>query len=126
FGGHLFNGFRVMTLFDNGNTRQAVFDAMADSRCQILAVNETTMIANLNTNADVGNFSFAVGEAQMLSNGSLSCDSGFIGGFAHATTDPLTTTVEALQNGNVVYTLRAAEDSYRTFRMLDLYTPINP
>lgn len=120
------NGFRIMTVYDDGNTRQANFDPNANGRCQLLAVDEAHLIANLNTNADVGTYSFAVGSAQLLANGSLACDSGFIGGLAAAKTHPQTQTIEALQNGNVVYALTAAEDSYRTFRMQDLYTPITP
>jgi hypothetical protein len=124
--GTLFNGFRILTLYDDGNTRQAVFDTNANGRCQLLALDETHLVANLNTNADVGTYSFALGSAQLLANGNLACDSGFIGGFPVATTNPETQTIEALQNGTVVYALTAAEDSYRTFRMQDLYTPITP
>ena len=125
--GHVFpGGTRVMTIFDDGNTRQAFFNANADSRCQIYAINESTRVANLNTNGDMGSYSFAVGSAQLLKNGSIHCDSGFIGGFAHAMTDPLTESVELDQAGNFVYKLDAGQDSYRTFRMADLYTAITP
>ncbi len=126
FNGFQFNGFRVLTLFDNGNTRQANFDPNADSRCQIWAINENTLVGNLNTNVDVGSYSFAIGSAQILANGSLSCDSGFIGGIANATTNPRTQSVEALQNGNVVYELSSGQNAYRTFRMRDLYSPVTP
>ena len=125
--GFVFNGgFRVMTLFDDGNTRQAYFNPNADSRCHLLAINESALVANLNTNGDLGSYSFAVGSAQLLKNGNLHCDSGFIGGFAAATTDPLTESVEMDQQGNFVYKLDAAQDSYRTWRMQDLFTADNP
>ena len=126
FGGYLFGNFRVLTLFDDGNTRIAEYDPQGDSRCHILAVDETDLIANLNTNGDVLSYSPALGSAQILKNGNLMCDSGFIGGPQHSGTDPLTQTVEMDQQGNFIFSLNAAEDSYRTFRMQDMYTAINP
>jgi Arylsulfotransferase (ASST) len=126
-GGYVFpNGFRVLTLFDDGNTRQALYDPNATSRCHLLAVDETDLIANLNTNGDMGSYSFAVGSAQLLRNGNLMCDSGFINGLGGAGTDPETQSVELDQQGNFIYSMTALEDSYRTFRMQDLYTAINP
>ncbi len=124
--GTLINGFRILTIYDDGNTRQANFDANANGRCQLLAVDETHLVANLNINADMGTYSFAVGSAQLLANGNIACDSGFIGGFPLAATTPQTQTVEFTQSGNFVHSLIAAQDSYRTFRMQDLYTPITP
>lgn len=121
YGGFLFpNGFRVLTLYDNGNTRRANFNNQARSRCQIYAINETTLVGNLNTNADLGVYAAAVGTAQMLSNGNIGCDSGFV-------TGPVPTqTAEATQAGDVVYTLNVTERNYRTFRMKDMYSPVNP
>jgi hypothetical protein len=40
-GGAVIGGARILTLFDNGNVRQATFDANARSRCQLLAVVES-------------------------------------------------------------------------------------
>jgi hypothetical protein len=125
-GGTTINGLRILTLYDDGNTRQATFDQNAHGRCQILAVDERTLAANLNTNADVGTYSLALGSAQLLESGNMACDSGIIGGLNAAQTNPLTRTTESLQNGTLIYQLSAAEDSYRTFRMRDLYTPPNP
>ena len=126
-GGQLFsNGFRILTVWDNGNTRQAFFNPNANSRCQLYAINESALVANLNTNGDMASYSFAIGAAQLLKNGNLSCDSGFIGGFANANTNPLTESVEFDQAGNFIYKLDAAQTSYRTFRMKDLYTAITP
>ena len=89
-------------------------------------IDEINLVANLNTNGDMGSYSFAVGSAQLLKNGSLSCDSGFINGLGGAGTDPETQSVEMDQQGNFIYSMTALEDSYRTFRMQDLYTAINP
>jgi hypothetical protein len=123
-GGFLFNGFRVLTLFDDGNTRQAKYNPNANSRCQLLAINESALVANLNTNGDALSYSFALGSAQLLKNGDIHCDSGFIGGFQQ--TVPATMSIEVNQKGNFVYSMNAAEDSYRTFRMQDLFTADNP
>jgi len=123
-GGLQFNGFRVLTLFDDGNTRQAQYNPNAHSRCQILALDEPALVANLNTNGDVGSYSFALGSAQLLLNGDVHCDSGILGGLGSP--NPLTESVELDQSGNFVYKMDAAETSYRTFRMHDLYTADNP
>jgi hypothetical protein len=126
FRGATIGGARIMTIFDNGNVRQATFNPNARSRCQVFAIFEGALVANLNRNVDLGSYSFAVGSAQLLSNGHSVCDSGFIGGIAAATTNPRTETTESDANANVIHTLVAAQDSYRTFRMQDLYTPANP
>jgi arylsulfate sulfotransferase len=126
YNGFSFNGFRVLTVFDNGNLRDATNPGHANSRCQLYAINETTGVANLNTNLDMGTYSFAIGSAQLLSNGSVACDSGFIGGFAAAGTHPETQAVEGTQAGSAVYHMSAAQTSYRVFRMKDLFNPVNP
>jgi len=121
FGGRLFpGGFRVLTLYDNGNTRRANYNNQAHSRCQLYAIAEDRLIANLNVNADVGVYAQAVGEAQMLATGNMSCDSGILQG----ATPTLTT--ENTQAGDVVYSLSATQSNYRTFRMKDLYSPVTP
>ena len=123
--GQLFNGLRILTIFDDGNVRVdptiGAFPAGRNSRCQSLAIDETNHGVSLNRNGDMGSFSFAVGSAQFLKSGGLSCDSGFIGGLAASTTNPKTQSVEFDQNANVLYTQTAGQDSYRTFRMQDLY-----
>jgi len=124
--GFVIGGARILTLFDNGNAR-AVSDPNARSRCQLYAINESTLVANLNRNTDMGSYSFAIGAAQLLPNGNLMCDSGFIGGFPASTTNPQTETIEADNvTGAVFYKLQVAEDSYRTFRIVNMYTPPNP
>ena len=123
-GGQHFNGFRVLTVFDDGNTRQANFNPNANSRCQIWALDEPNLVANLNTNGDAGSYSFAVGSAQLLLNGDVHCDSGVIGGLTNPI--PLTEGVEVDQAGNFVYKMSAAQITYRSFRMQDLYTAITP
>ena len=109
--GALFGGRRVMTIYDNGNTRQVNFDSGAHSRCQSYAIDEQGRTANLNVNADEGVFSNAVGSAQLLTNGNFSCDSGVIsgpnGGYAR--------TIENDKSGNLVYIQEWKAGVYRVF-----------
>src|SRR5262249_24845970 len=60
----------ALLVFDDGNTRRLT-DPTADSRGQELVLNEQTMQATLVVNADLGNYSSALGAAQMLPNGNL-------------------------------------------------------
>ena len=94
----------------------------ANSRCQELSIDEKNLTANLNINGDEQAYSFALGTSQMLSNGtSISCDSGFVMG----ATDP-TNTVETDANSNFIFSFNASSENYRSWRMQDLYTTINP
>jgi arylsulfate sulfotransferase len=119
-GGQLFDGSRLLTVFDDGNTRKAFYNNNADSRCQLLAIDETNMTANLNINGDATNYSFALGSSQLLRTGGLACDSGIIN------MQDNTLSLEVDENGNFVYGLSANEGSYRSFRIQDMYTPVNP
>ena len=68
----------TIVLFDDGNARAAT-DPNADSRGQEWVLNEQTMTATLVVNADLGNYSAALGSAQVLPNGNLAFTSGFQG-----------------------------------------------
>jgi arylsulfate sulfotransferase len=116
--GTLFGARRVMTVYDNGNTRRTRFNPAANSRCQSYAVDETNLTVNLNINADVGVYSVALGSAQLLTNGDLSCNSGAVVGPSR--------TSENDRAGVLVYVIEWAPSTYRTFRMINLYTPVNP
>jgi hypothetical protein len=117
--GMQFGGRRVMTVYDDGNTRQATFDSNAHSRCQSYAVDETHLTVNLNISADEGSYSQAEGSAQLLLNGNLSCSNG-------ATVNAVSQTVENDKSENLVYILQWPGVTYRTFRMKDMYTPPTP
>ena len=103
-------------LFDNGNTRQAA-NASANSRGQVLQLDEANRTAHLLLNADLGAFSFALGAAQKLPNGNYHFDAGWLDGNTSQSmeVDPV--------SGNVVYAIQIETPAYRTFRMRDLYTP---
>jgi arylsulfate sulfotransferase len=121
-GGVPVDGDRIFTVFDDGNTRQAFYNPNADSRCQVYGLNEDNLIAHLDINGDMLSYSFALGSSQLLQNGGIACDSGIIS----SGNNPLTQSVELDINGNFIYALNAAEDTYRSWRMQDLYTSINP
>jgi len=118
--GQLVNGSRIFTAFDDGNTRKAFFNSNADSRCQLLALDESNLTANLNVNGDMLSYSFALGSSQLLQNGGIGCDSGYIN------MGDMTQSVELDQNGNFVFELNTEDINYRTWRMQDMYTSINP
>jgi hypothetical protein len=120
--GRQFGGRRVMTIFDNGNTRRARYNASANSRCQSFAVDEANRTVNLNINADVGVYSSSQGNAQLLTNGNLHCDAAAIQGPGGATMQ----SSENDKSGNLVYVIRASRPSYRTFRMESMSIPVTP
>jgi len=109
---------KTMTLFDDGNAR-AADDPAANSRGQVLSINEEKRTAKLVVNADLGSYSQAVGSAQKLSNGNYHFDSGFI---RDAAGNFSSQSVEVDSTGSIVFAIKFAALEYRTFRMADLYT----
>ena len=118
--GQLVGGKRIFTIFDDGNTRQAYFNTSANSRCQMYTIDEPNLAANLSINGDEQGYSFALGSSQVLSNGSISCDSGYVNAGA------LTNEVETDVNSNFIFSMNAGSINYRAWRMRDLYTAVNP
>jgi hypothetical protein len=102
----------LLTLFDNGNTRVRTFPG--HSRGQGLRLNETSKAATLDVNLDLGNYSGAVGAAQLLSNGNFFFDLGFLSPNSKMREFSRSNTLEAEfdQPGFV----------YRSFRMRSLYS----
>lgn len=110
----------TLTVFDNGNTRQAT-DPNAHSRGQVIRLDEASRVATFVLNADLGAYALALGTAQVLENGNYNFDLGWIPGVQG---QPATAQmVEVDSSGRIVYNLQAATQVYRTFRMRDLYTP---
>lgn len=105
----------TLTLFDNGNVRNAA-DPNANSRGQVIALDEQNRVARLSFNFDLGQYSFALGAAQRLANGDYHFDIGYL-------SDGTSTSVEIDPAGNTVYALHAGAPEYRSFRMRDMYTP---
>src|SRR5262249_48392651 len=109
----------TIILFDNGNTRHAV-DPAAHSRGQVWKLDEQNMMATLVLNADMGNYSDALGSAQRLSNGNFFFDSGRQGKppwFAQS--------IEVLPDGTKTYVLQDAGPEFHSYRMRTLYEGIN-
>jgi hypothetical protein len=106
-------------IYDNGNTRVPTNPA-ADSRGQLLTIDQQNKVATMVLNADVGIYSSAVGSAQLLPNGNYHFDSGFI--YIPSTGALVAQSVEVNAAGEIVYGIGFAGLEYRTFRMPDLYT----
>ncbi len=105
----------TVMLFDNGNVRRDS-DSNANSRGQVLRLDERNRVATLVLNVDLGGYSLALGAAQKLPNGNYHFDLGWL-------PDTTSQSVEVDPSGNVVYAIQAGTQEYRSFRMRDLYTP---
>jgi hypothetical protein len=105
----------TIVLLDNGNVREAA-DPGANSRGQVLLLDEANRTARLVLNVDLGQYSFALGAAQKLANGDYHFDVGFL-------SDATSISLEVDSAGNMQYALHAGAPEYRSFRMSDLYTP---
>jgi len=107
----------TVILFDNGDLRK-LEDPKANSRGQVLHLNERTGTASLVLNADLGAYCFALGSAQKLSNGNFHFNMGVL-------PDATSLAVEVDATGKPVYELHVDTQLYRSFRMGDIYTPPN-
>lgn len=105
----------TIVLFDNGNLRRD-HDPSANSRGQVIRLDEEHRTATLLLNADLGEYSFALGSAQKLPNGNFHFELGWVVGGSSLS-------VEVDPAGSIVYSLRASLPRYRTFRMPSMYTP---
>lgn len=108
----------LLTLFDNGNTR--VSENGGNSRGQAYLLNENNMVALLLVNTDLGEYSPALGAAELLSNGNYSFSAGAITkvGPAFDTAD----LVETNGFGSQVYRNRQTDVGiYRHFRGSGMY-----
>jgi arylsulfate sulfotransferase len=117
-------GIKIMTVFDDGNLRYSQCGNTGNSRGLVLFMGEAARSIYVQTSADLGGYSFAVGSSQLLINGSsvtASYDNGLQGSPA-----PFSQATEVDLGGNIVYQLQADHWSYRTYRMQNLYTPTIP
>ena len=106
-------------VYDNGNLRCDNAIDHCESRGQVYALDETSMTATLLVNAGLGRYSFAVGSAQALSNGNFHFHSGLL--FA-PDERPYTEVLEVLSDGSLNRALYINQPSYRSFRLVDLYS----
>jgi len=105
-----------LLVYDNGNTRGAV-DPAANSRGQVLRVDEALRHVTLDLNLDLGHYSEAEGSAQRLSNGNYHFLSGLLAPGPHSQS------IEVLPGGERSYVLGLPTITYRSFRMKSLYEP---
>jgi hypothetical protein len=110
----------TLILFDNGDTRRAS-DPNAHSRGQVWTLDEQTMTATQVVNADLGNYSDALGAAQRLSNGDYSFTSGRQG----QAPNQIGQSIEVRQDGTQAYVLQVNRPLYRSYRMRTLYEGID-
>ncbi|MFQ5740558.1 MAG: aryl-sulfate sulfotransferase [Acidobacteriota bacterium] len=112
-------GVNKLIMFDNGNTRCALDPTMCFSRGQVYSIDQSNMTATLELSQDLGSYSLGVGSAQELANGNFHFDSGLQldrdGQFG--------TSQELLPDGTETFRLRTSHGLYRSFRMVNLYTP---
>jgi arylsulfate sulfotransferase len=111
---------QTLILFDNGNTRRAS-DPNAHSRGQVWTLDETSMTATPVLNADLGNYSNALGAAQRLSNGDYSFTSGRQG----QPPNLFGQSIEVSPNGTKVFVLQANKPEYRSYRLRTLYEGVD-
>jgi len=102
-------------VFDNGNTRYSL-NKEANSRGQVLELDEDARVARLVLNLDMGAYSMALGSAQKLTGGGYHFDVGWM---PNGTSQAL----EFDSTGNLVSRVEVETQQYRSFRMRDLYTP---
>jgi hypothetical protein len=104
-----------LLVLDNGNTRYAQNPAV-HSRGQVFEIDEQNRTAFLVLNADLGDYSRALGSAARMQNGnyvfSLGWDSNNYG-----------QSLEFDPSGRLVTRIEVETQMYRSFRMRDLYTP---
>lgn len=110
----------TLLVYDNGNTRWAS-DRQAHSRGQRWQLDENTMTATLLLNADLGVYSPALGSAQRLEDGGFHFNSGLVFGPAG---QMAAVSVETGEDGQIQWRFSTPTPEYRTFRMRDLYTPV--
>jgi hypothetical protein len=120
------NALETLTVFDNGNLRHKQCNG-GNNRGMVLYVSERRYTVYIAILADLGQYSFAVGSAQLLvsppNNSYASFDSGLLTLSGQGNASQAT---EVDLNGNIVYQLQASGWSYRAYRQQDLYTPTLP
>ena len=106
----------ILTLFDNGNTRHAT-DPTADSRGQVLTIDEKAVTADIRTNVDFPFYSSGYGTSQTLDNGNYWWQAGAVGG--QTGTDPTRSSeyVPSGYTGTAAYAIQFADTAYRSFRL---------
>jgi hypothetical protein len=120
--GFVQGGTTTLALFDNGNTRVSAPPlglGYGDSRGYVLSVDQVNLQVTPVLLADLGFYSYALGSAELLSNG----DYHFEAGLANAT--PLySEAIEVFPDATLGFTMKLHSiPCYRSFRLANLYVP---
>ena len=107
---------KELTLFDNGNTRHAL-DPDADSRGQVLSLDEAALTVDIYANVDFPFFSGGYGTSQILDNGNYWWQAGGAGGKYGPDPTNSTEYVPSVSTGVAAYSIGFADTSYRSFRL---------
>jgi arylsulfate sulfotransferase len=116
---------KVFTIFDDGNLRHRQCGE-GNSRGMVLLVQEPARTVTIQTAADLGQYSLAVGSAQLLISAPNNMYASFGNGLIFLPTSNASQSTEVDLTGHIVYQLQANAWSYRTYRQRDLYTPTLP
>ncbi len=116
-----FGAESIFTAFDNGNLRIKLCEKGGNSRGYALTVDERNMTVTPLLVQDLGNYSVGLGSAQVVPGSSnYQFSNGEIVG-------PLSKSLEITPAGTTAFEMDSANiETYRTFRMQDLYTPAPP
>ena len=115
--GFVKGGEQTLMVFDNGTTRHAAQGG--DSRGQVWNIDQTTLVASLQLNIDLGVYSLALGSAQLLQNGDCMFQPGLI--VVGSTFE--VQNAEFTPKGTAVYEFQSVGPvaSYRGWRLPDFY-----
>jgi arylsulfate sulfotransferase len=107
----------TLVVFDNGNTRHLLYGG--NSRGQVWNIDQSTLTASLQLNADLGVYSPALGSAQVMLNGNYNFLAGDIGlGGINFETQ----STEVSPQGVVEYQVQGTPTKgYRVWRLPSLY-----
>jgi arylsulfate sulfotransferase len=114
----------VMTVFDDGNLRHQQCGG-GNSRGMVLSVAEGQHTVYIQSLADLGHYSVALGSAQLLIAPPNPIYASWGNGLLFLPSNAAQSTETDL-SGNIVYQLQTTQWSYRTYRARDLYTPTSP
>jgi hypothetical protein len=113
-----------ISMFDNGNTRHSA-DPNADSRAQVLKIDEVNKTADIYLSASLTRYSDFAGSVQRLPNGNFYALGGGItnpsGGYYNWCAELVPTGLPSA-GATLNYILTSPRTAYRSFRIVDLYT----
>jgi hypothetical protein len=112
-------GNTILSVYDNGNLRRAKCDTNGNSRGYVLNVDEAGRRAVPTLVADLGEFSFGLGTAELIPGSSnYHFESGWI------LPGPYSISTELNSFGVTQFAMKESNAAtYRSYRMHDLYTP---